>query len=111
MSADGNGFDKEVDVLVVGSGAGGMTAALTAPAEGLETLVIEKSRYFGGSSARSGGGAWVPNSPALLREGERDDPAKILDYLVAIAGDRVPRERIERYVEESPKMMEFLESQ
>jgi succinate dehydrogenase/fumarate reductase flavoprotein subunit len=86
-----------------------MVAALTAHAEGLDALVIEKSRLFGGSTARSGGGAWVPNAPALLREGQRDDPQTIVDYLLAIAGDRVPRERIERYVEQAPRMMEFLE--
>jgi 3-oxosteroid 1-dehydrogenase len=104
-------FDREVDVLVVGSGAGGMVTSLAARAQGLEPLIVEKSRFWGGSSARSGGGAWVPNAPALLREGERDDPQRIVDYMVAIAGDRVPRERIERYVQEAPKMMEFLESQ
>ena len=43
--------------------------------------MIEKSRFFGGSTARSGGGAWVPNAPALLREGQRDDPAQIVAYL------------------------------
>lgn len=103
--------DHEVDVLIVGSGAGGMVTALTTQAEGLNPLIIEKSRFWGGSSARSGGGAWVPNAPALLREGERDDPERIVAYMMAIAGDRVPRERIERYVEQAPKMMEFLEAQ
>jgi 3-oxosteroid 1-dehydrogenase len=110
--ADGSAsFDHEVDVLVVGSGAGGMVTALTARAEGLATLIIEKSRYWGGSTARSGGGAWVPNAPALLREGQRDDPERVIDYVMAIAGDRVPRSRIARYVDQAPKMMEFLESQ
>jgi succinate dehydrogenase/fumarate reductase flavoprotein subunit len=104
-------FDHEVDLLVVGSGAGGMVAALTARAEGLSPLIIEKSRFWGGSSARSGGGAWVPNAPVLLREGQLDEPAQIVAYMVAIAGDRVPLERIERYVDQAPRMMEFLESQ
>jgi 3-oxosteroid 1-dehydrogenase len=104
-------YDKEVDVLVVGSGAGGMASALAADANGLDTLIIEKTEYFGGSTARSGGGAWVPNAPALLRKGERDDPEKILNYLLTIAGDKVTRERLERYVQKSPEMMEFLEGQ
>ena len=104
-------FDREVDVLVVGSGAGGMTTALTADHEGLTTLVIEKTEYFGGSTARSGGGAWVPNAPALLREGQRDDPEEILAYLDRLIGDRVPRARREAYVREAPRMMEFLETQ
>ncbi len=88
-----------------------MVAALAASAAGLDTLVIEKSVFFGGSTARSGGGAWVPNAPALLREGQRDDPERIVAYLEALAGDRVARERIVRYVEEGPRMMEFLEGQ
>jgi succinate dehydrogenase/fumarate reductase flavoprotein subunit len=88
-----------------------MASALAAHAAGLDTLVIEKTQYIGGSTARSGGGAWVPNAPALLRKGQRDDPAQVLRYLETIAGDRVPRERLARYVEEAPRMMEFLEGQ
>ena len=58
-------FDHVVDVLVIGSGGGGMTAALAAQASGLETLVVEKSSHFGGSTALSGGGIWVPGAPAI----------------------------------------------
>jgi succinate dehydrogenase/fumarate reductase flavoprotein subunit len=103
--------EKHVDVIVVGSGAAGMVAALTAASEGLEVLILEKSKYFGGSSARSGGGAWVPNAPALLREGQRDDPEQVIEYVMTLAGDRVPRERIERYIQAAPEMMAFLERQ
>jgi 3-oxosteroid 1-dehydrogenase len=105
------GFEHEVDVLVVGSGAGGMTAALTARSEGLDALLIEKSEVYGGSSAYSGGGAWIPNHPVLVRQGQRDDPEQILAYLDAIAGDRVSRDRLERYVHEAPRMAELLERQ
>ncbi|MDT5310968.1 MAG: 3-oxosteroid 1-dehydrogenase, partial [Mycobacterium sp.] len=56
-------FDDVVDVLVIGSGGGGMTAALAAHASGLKTLVVEKSSHFGGSTALSGGGIWVPGAP------------------------------------------------
>lgn len=99
----------ETDVVVVGSGAGGMTAALTAKAEGLNVVILEKSKFFGGSSARSGGGVWIPNAPALRRAGERDRPQVIFEYLTRLVGDRVPRERIERYIEAGPRMLEFLE--
>ena len=60
----GEQFDHVVDVLVVGSGGGGMTAALAADASGLDTLVVEKADYFGGSTALSGGGIRVPGAPA-----------------------------------------------
>jgi 3-oxosteroid 1-dehydrogenase len=99
------------DVVVVGSGAGGMVAALTAAANGLETVIVEKSALFGGSSALSGGALWAPNSPALVREGQREDPADVLAYLDAIAGDCVDGERLARYVEAVPEMMTFLERQ
>jgi 3-oxosteroid 1-dehydrogenase len=93
----------------VGTGAGGMVAALAAKAAGLETLVIEKAAVFGGTTALSGGGVWVPNAPQLLRLGQTDDPQRVLDYLLAIAGERVPEPRLARYVEAGPKMMAFLE--
>jgi 3-oxosteroid 1-dehydrogenase len=111
MAADEQLFDEEVDVLAVGSGAGGMVSALTANAAGLDTLIIEKSGLFGGSTAMSGGGAWLPNAPAFKRLGQVDDPEKIFDYLVAIAGDKVAHGRLRRYVDEAPRMAEFLESQ
>jgi 3-oxosteroid 1-dehydrogenase len=101
----------EVDVLVIGSGASGMASALTAKAEGLDVLIIEKSDLFGGSTAMSGGGVWVPNAPALERAGVHDDPARTLKYLETIAGDKVARERLVKYLDESPKLMAFLESQ
>ena len=55
----------EYDVVVVGSGAAGMVAALTAAHQGLSTLVVEKAPHYGGSTARSGGGVWVPNNEVL----------------------------------------------
>ena len=67
-------FDDVVDVLVIGSGGGGMTAALAAHACGLDTLVVEKGSHFGGSTALSGGGIWVPGAPAQRREGYVPDP-------------------------------------
>ena len=67
-----DGFDHVVDVLVVGSGGGGMTAALTAHAAGLDALVIEKSSHFGGSTALSGGGIWVPGAPSQASSASSD---------------------------------------
>ena len=60
----------EVDVVVVGAGGAGMTAALAAGTAGLETLLVEKSGYFGGSTARSGGGVWIPGNYALREAGQ-----------------------------------------
>jgi 3-oxosteroid 1-dehydrogenase len=102
-------FDRVVDVLVVGSGGGGMTAALTADAAGLETLVVEKSSHFGGSTALSGGGIWVPGAPAQRRAGYTLAPDDVVDYLRRITDGLVSDARLREYVESAPKMMDFLE--
>ncbi len=107
--SSGPGFDHVVDVLVVGSGGGGMTAALTANASGLDALVVEKSPYFGGSTALSGGGIWVPGAPAQRREGYAPDPEGVVEYLRQITEGLVSEARIRQYVESSPQMLEFLE--
>jgi 3-oxosteroid 1-dehydrogenase len=102
-------FDDVVDVLVIGSGGGGMTAALAAQASGLNTLVIEKSSHFGGSTALSGGGIWVPGAPAQRRAGYTPPPDGVVDYLGRITDGLVSDARIRQYVDSAPEMMEFLE--
>ena len=107
MTADA--FDHTVDVLVVGSGGGGMTAALAADASGLDTLVVEKSPQFGGSTALSGGGIWVPGAPSQRRAGYVPDPDGVFEYLRQITGGLVSDARLRQYVDTAPEMMEFLE--
>ncbi|BBX30850.1 3-ketosteroid-delta-1-dehydrogenase [Mycolicibacterium mageritense DSM 44476 = CIP 104973] len=102
-------FDHTVDLLVVGSGGGGMTAALTADAAGLDTVVVEKSPRFGGSTALSGGGIWVPGAPAQRRAGYVPSPEGVLEYLKLITEGAVSDARLRRYVEAAPEMMDFLE--
>jgi 3-oxosteroid 1-dehydrogenase len=102
-------FDHVVDVLVVGSGGGGMTAALAADASRLQTLVIEKGSHFGGSTALSGGGIWVPGAPAQRREGYVPSPDGVFDYLRQITDGLVGDARLRTYVDTAPVMMEFLE--
>jgi 3-oxosteroid 1-dehydrogenase len=104
-----NEFDHAVDVLVVGSGGGGMTAALAADASGLNTLVVEKSAQFGGSTALSGGGIWVPGAPSQRKEGYVPDPDGVFEYLRQITGGLVSDARLRQYVDTAPAMMEFLE--
>lgn len=102
-------FDHVVDVLIVGSGGGGMTAALTAASCGLDALVIEKSPQFGGSTALSGGGIWVPGAPAQRRAGYSPAPEEVVCYLRQITEGLVSDARIHQYVESAPTMLEFLE--
>ncbi len=102
-------FDRLVDVLVVGSGGGGMTAALAADAAGLTTLVVEKSSQFGGSTALSGGGIWVPGAPAQRRAGYTPPPDEVFEYLRHITDGLVSDARMRQYVDSAPEMMDFLE--
>ncbi|ABL82282.1 MULTISPECIES: 3-oxosteroid 1-dehydrogenase [unclassified Nocardioides] len=102
------GLPARVDVVVVGAGGAGMTAALAAAARGLDTVLIEKSGYFGGSTARSGGGVWIPNNYALKAAGQGDDPELSRLYLDSIVGDVVPKVRRDTYLERGPEVMDFI---
>ncbi|MGF6886139.1 3-oxosteroid 1-dehydrogenase [Nocardia sp. GAS34] len=98
----------EFDVVVVGSGAAGMTAALIAAYRGLSVTLIEKSRSFGGSTARSGGALWIPNNPVLQRAGVPDSPELARTYLKAVVGDRVPEVKQRAFLDNGPEMMRYI---
>ncbi|MFT3966709.1 MAG: FAD-dependent oxidoreductase [Sphingobium sp.] len=69
------------DVVIAGSGAGGLAAAITASLSGMKALLIEKTPLLGGSSVLSGGILWMPNNPLLAREGVADSREAALTYL------------------------------
>ncbi|QNI08772.1 3-oxosteroid 1-dehydrogenase [Mycobacterium kubicae] len=96
------------DVVVIGSGAAGMVAALAAAHRGLSTVVIEKAPHFGGSTARSGGGVWIPNNEVLKKAGVTDTPEAARTYLHGIVGDVVEPERIDTYLDRGPEMLSFV---
>ncbi|MCW2794926.1 3-oxosteroid 1-dehydrogenase [Nocardioides sp.] len=101
----------EVDVVVVGAGAAGMTAALAAGKRGLDTVLVEKSAYFGGSTARSGGGVWIPGNYALRDAGQADAPEQSKLYLDSIVGDDVPKGRRDTYIDRGPEVMDFIKAE
>ncbi|MFF4772676.1 FAD-binding protein [Microtetraspora fusca] len=105
MSAE---WDDEYDLIVVGSGGGGMTAALTAVECGLSVLVVEKGRMFGGTTGISGGGVWIPNNPTLRAKGHADSRESIRRYLDLLTAGRVPAARLDAYVDNGPAAMELL---
>lgn len=101
--------DIEVDVLVVGSSAGGMTAAITAHDQGLDTLLIEKSDRFGGTTALSGGVIWIPNNHLMKKVGIGDSAEDALAYLQALTAGEVPLAKLTAYVKHGPEMLRYLE--
>ena len=105
----GKSWDYETDVLVVGSGGGGMTAALIAKDQGNDALCIEKGRAYGGSTAMSGGTVWIPNNHLMKRAGCGDSEEEALQYLRSITEGRVLEERLRSYLASGPPMLEYLE--
>src|SRR3954464_7694602 len=100
----------EVDVVVVGAGGAGMCAALAAAKLGLDVLLVERSGYFGGSTARSGGGVWMPGNAALRRAGQvsPDELEQAKLYLDSIVGDVVPKVRRDTYLDRGPEVLDFI---
>jgi len=104
-------WDREVDVLVAGSGAAGLTAAITAADAGLTALVVESTGRWGGTSMLSGGGLWMPNNPLMKKLGIQDSRADALTYLAAAIGDAGPAsstERREAFVDAVPRVFGLL---
>jgi len=109
-------FDETFDWVVVGSGAGSMSSALIMRKEGNSVLILEKSPYVGGTTAKSGGVIWVPNNCLMKQDGEVDSTEAGITYLDAVVGDEpdepgTSHERRLAYINEAPKMIEFLISQ
>ena len=102
-------WDHEFDVVVVGSGAGGLTAAIAARDLGQSVVVIEKSDQYGGTSAISGGGVWVPCNHLLAAAGAKDSHDDALAYLKAATRGMVAEARLLAYLEHAPRMVRYLE--
>lgn len=100
--------DRDYDVVVVGSGAAGMSAALTAAHHGLRTVLIEKAAHYGGSTARSGGGVWIPGNKVLKAAGKGDDLDEARTYLYSIIGDVVPKEKIDTYIDRGAEAFDYV---
>ncbi|MDF2894210.1 MAG: 3-ketosteroid-delta-dehydrogenase [Rhodococcus erythropolis] len=96
----------EVDLLVIGSGTG-MAAALAAHELGMSVLIVEKTQYVGGSTARSGGAFWLPAN-SLLTGRAGDSRKRAGDYVRAVVGESAPRERGEAFLDSAAATMEML---
>lgn len=99
------------DFVIIGSGAGGLCAALTARNIGAEALVLEKQTMIGGNSALSGGTMWIPGNALMREEGIPDSVEEGLTYLNGCVGDVGPATSAARkaaYLSEGLRMIDFL---
>ncbi|MER2039481.1 MAG: FAD-dependent oxidoreductase [Solibacillus sp.] len=101
-------WNYEYDVVVIGSGASGFAAAITAKNEGLTTLLIEKEKHFGGASALSGGGVWIPNNRYLVEAGVFDSYEEAKKYLDATVGNIVSDDIKETYLKKGVEMLDYM---
>ncbi len=101
-------WDRTVDLLVMGSGAAGMSSAIRAHDLGLDVLLVEKSDLFGGNSAMSGGVCWVANNPGMVKEGIADSDEDGFTYLKHITKGEVPDDMLWLYIRESKRVLAYL---
>ncbi|MFU2170641.1 FAD-dependent oxidoreductase [Klebsiella grimontii] len=101
------GGQINVDVLVVGSGAAGLSAAVTATLGGASVLVAEKESVIGGTSAWSGGWLWIPRNPLAREEGIEEEPGSPLTYLRHEMDGEPADARLLAYLQYGPEMIDF----
>jgi succinate dehydrogenase/fumarate reductase flavoprotein subunit len=108
-----NGVDTpyECDALVVGSGAAGMSAAVTAGHSGLNVLIVEKEPCFGGTTARSGGWLWIPGTSLARQWGIVERPDQARTYLRHEAGNSFDAARVDAFLSAGPEAVDFFTSQ
>jgi succinate dehydrogenase/fumarate reductase flavoprotein subunit len=101
----------EFDVIVVGSGAAGLTGAVTCALSGLKVLVLESTSLLGGTTAYSAGGAWIPDNHHMKAAGLQDSLDSARSYLKSVLGDYYDSKKIEAFLINAPKMLTYLESE
>ena len=102
-------MDMECDVLVAGSSAGGLAAAITARRHGLEVIVAEKEPLFGGTTARSGGWLWIPNHSMQAEIGVKDSLEEASTYLLHEAGEKYDPGRVNAFLTSGPRMVDWFQ--
>jgi 3-oxosteroid 1-dehydrogenase len=105
-------WDTTVDLVIIGSGGGGMVAALTAADAGASALVLEKQGLVGGSTCMSGGILWVPNNPVMRTDGIADSYEDAMAHFESVVGDVGPASSLDRrhaFLTAGPEMVSFLQ--
>ncbi len=108
MTTNNQSWDHSVDVVVVGSGAGAMTAALRATHAGANTLIVEKGAHYGGTSATAGGALWIPVNHLMAACGIEDSYEDAMRYMQALTGADVPENNVVSYVKNAARMLRWV---
>ena len=108
LLSDNRRWDLEADLLVIGAGAAGMTAALVGALEGLKTVLCEKSDMVGGTTATSAGTVWIPGSHQSRAAGVPDTIESAKTYLAAILGEDANDDRLATYLATGPSVLDYL---
>jgi succinate dehydrogenase/fumarate reductase flavoprotein subunit len=111
LKVDSTTHDWDCDLLVVGSGAGALSTAVTAAHLGLKVLVVEKDPFYGGTTAWSGGWMWIPRNHLALRAGIAEPVEKPLSYLRHELGEQFDEVRARTFLTHGPRMLRFFEEQ
>ncbi len=109
MMAEGPACEQ-FDVVVIGSGAAGLTTAVVAAQQGLSILVVEKADVFGGTTAYSSGAAWIPNNPYMADVGQSDSGDDARAYLRATLGNHYDAALTDAFIESGPEMLRYMEA-
>ncbi|MAA97743.1 MAG: FAD-binding dehydrogenase [Stappia sp.] len=109
MSVPASTPAPDYDLVVVGSGAAGMAAAITAALGGLSVAILEKASHYGGSTAVSGGAIWIPDNPKMREGGMSDDREAARTYLAGETGNRMNAPLVDAFLENGPEMVSFFE--
>lgn len=102
-------FPMECDLVVVGSGAAGLSTAITAKKRGLNVVVLEKEPVFGGTTALSGGVLWIPLSHHGRQQNPADTASAVRTYMMRETGAFFDEEAVRAFIENGPKMVDFFE--
>jgi succinate dehydrogenase/fumarate reductase flavoprotein subunit len=97
------------DAIIVGSGAAGLTAAVTAALKGAKVLVLEKTQFLGGTTAISGGGIWIPGNHLAAAAGLPDPPGAARAYITGLVPEGLRLDVLDAYLQAGPEMLQFLE--
>ena len=101
--------ESEFDVIVVGSGSAGLATAIVAALHGLQVLLVEKTPYFGGATAWSGGGCWVPDNHLMREAGLSDSAEAATTYVRQVVGDSLNENLLDQFLRNSPEMLRYFE--